>query len=170
MNGVFGPRVVAMLSPETIRMRPSDRVVVVGYQRPRDMVGPAVHELPASGLNSIVLGRPTYARSWPPATNSRPSGSSAWPAQNRLIPEGVDTKEFVSGSQSLSDAGAALNASQVTTLPLESIDVWTATFGQFIGAVQDPTSSRGVPGGLAVGLPTGAVMSDWIWVAVSGRS
>src|SRR3954468_20024982 len=150
-NGSFGPG--RMPSPETIRTLPSGSVVVVGYQRPRAMSGPAV-PLDVSRLKSLVSRSPTYGSSCPPATNRRPSGSSACPAQKRLIPEGVLTNVPVSGSQTCSDCGAALKASHATTLPLDSIEAWTATSGQFCGAVQLPASSAGVPGEVVAGDPT----------------
>src|SRR4029078_6028693 len=79
------------------------------------------------------------------AVNRRPSGSSTWPAQKRLMPDGVETNWLVSGSQTCSESWAALHASHATTLPLDSIDVCTATIGQSCGGVHEPTWSA--PGG-----------------------
>ena len=169
MNGVFGPPWV-IASPETMSTRPSASVVVVGYQRARDMSGPAVHE-PASGLSSRVIFRPSYAFVLcPPATNSRPSGSSVWPEQNRLKPDGVAANEDVAGSQIRSEPTAASNASQTATFPFESIDACTATSGQSAGCVQPPSSSCDWPGGSASGSPTGVAMSAATSAAVSARS
>jgi hypothetical protein len=47
-----------MPSPETISTRPSGNVVAVGYQRPRAICGPSVHE-PLSGLSNSVFVIPT---------------------------------------------------------------------------------------------------------------
>ena len=73
-NGPYGPPVVIAIAGYD-STRPFGSVVVVGYQRPRAMIGPRVHE-PAAGFRSAVSRMPTYGAKWPPATNTRPSGSS----------------------------------------------------------------------------------------------
>src|SRR3954451_5299928 len=91
------------------------------------------------------------------------------------MPLGAATNWPVAGSHTCSEPGAALNASHATTLPLDSIDVCTATIGQSCGGVQVPTWSApgggggGGGGGVLVPL-TGVFMSLVISLADSARS
>ena len=55
-----------------------------------------------------------------------------------MIPEGTGSKRPVSGFQIRSESVAWEKPSQATTLPLESIDAWTATIGQSTGAAHAP--------------------------------
>src|SRR2546421_11658837 len=73
-----------------ISMRPSGINTVVGYQRPCSMSGCSV-QVSFHGSNVKIFFSPrklllllvAYAR-LPPATTTRPSGSSAWPAHQML--------------------------------------------------------------------------------------
>ena len=57
---------------------------------------------------------------WPPAMNSRPSGSVTWAAQKRLRPDGIGVKALVVGSQMRSEFSAASKPSQTAMRPSES--------------------------------------------------
>jgi hypothetical protein len=69
--------------PPKIMTEPSPSCAVVGYQRGCAISGPSVHEL-AAGSKTVVLATPlpnTPWYRWPPAMNTRPSGSTLVPEQ-----------------------------------------------------------------------------------------
>ena len=109
-------------------MRPSGSVVTVGYQRARAMSVPR-NQVRVVGLKMCVSFVPSLASMWPPATNSRPSGSVTCPAQNRLRPVGTGLNVPWPDPRSRSELSAASKPSQTTILPLESVAMWTGTSG-----------------------------------------
>src|SRR6266511_1226191 len=105
-----------MLSPANVSTRPSGSSVAVGYQRPTDMSGARKYVF-VVGLKIVV------------------SASSTSAAQKRLRPYGTEVKVPVCGSQSRSEFGASVQASNASTLPVGSNDMCTATSGQETGAL-----------------------------------
>src|SRR5467141_4406149 len=89
-----------LVSPAVTSMRPSGSEVTLGYQRPTDMEGPEL-QLCVDGSKKVELGMPTCGVPvWPPATNTRPSGSSEWPEQKRLaVKNGTVVRVLVAGSK-----------------------------------------------------------------------
>src|SRR6266403_112690 len=85
-------------SPAVTSMRPSGSAVTVGYQRPPGM-GVTELQRRLAGSKMVALLMPTWVLEWPPATNTRPSGSRAWPAQKRLAAvNGTGERELLAGS------------------------------------------------------------------------
>jgi hypothetical protein len=91
------------------------------------------------GLKSVVSGRPTSAFTFPPTISVRPSASWMWPAQKRFRAYGTGTNVPVAGSQIFSEFGASSHASNASTFPVGSSDMWTATSGHATGALHAPT-------------------------------
>src|SRR5712664_350253 len=89
-----------LISPAVTRTRPSGSAVTVGYQRASGMAAAELQPWLAES-KIVALGMPTWAEAlWPPATNTRPSGSRAWPEQKRLAVEnGTAVNELVPGSK-----------------------------------------------------------------------
>src|SRR3954452_14634288 len=69
--------------PDGTSARPSGSALPVGYQRRYAMLGSAC-QLCVTGSKMFAFAAPRDSVSKPPATRMRPSGSCAWPAQNRL--------------------------------------------------------------------------------------
>src|SRR3954447_3649572 len=92
---------------------------------------------PPVAENVVVLGSPCLSLMWPPAKNTRPSLSRAWPAQNSHAGLGTAVKVPMAGFQTL---GVPVRPS-VRTRPSGNRARCTATLGQANMAVHSPEVS-----------------------------
>src|SRR5437867_2749242 len=98
MAGMRALQPLQAISPAVTSMRPSGSAVTVGYQRPWGM-GAAELQPWLAGSKMVALVMPKWVAVWPPATNTRPSASRAWPEQKRLAAEnGTGEKALLAGS------------------------------------------------------------------------
>src|SRR5437868_7642295 len=100
MAGIKALQPLQAISPAVTSMRPSGSAVTVGYQRPSGM-GATELQPWLAGSKMVALAMPKWLLLWPPATNTRPSASSAWPEQKRLAAaNGTAEKALLAGSNS----------------------------------------------------------------------
>src|SRR2546421_6507754 len=101
-------------------MRRSGSAVTLGYQRPSGM-GAAALQPWLDGSKMVALVMPKCVSVWPPATNTRPSASRAWPEQKRLAVEnGTGEKALLAGADNLAPGWAPAPAGEldpINTLP-----------------------------------------------------
>src|SRR5919201_5055209 len=104
--------------PDVTSRRPSGSAVAVGYQRRNAMFGAADH-VSATGSKMLAFSAPSDAESKPPTTRMRPSGSWAFPAQNKFE-NGFGTRVIapVAGSHKRSTPVVAKLPENISTLPL----------------------------------------------------
>ena len=99
------------------------------------MFGAADH-VSATGSKMLALAAPSDPLSKPPTTITRPSGSCAWPEQNRFE-NGLGTSVIapVAGSHTRSMPVLANAPENISTLPVWSSTELTATMPRSNGAL-----------------------------------
>jgi hypothetical protein len=88
------------VAPDVTKIRPSGKVVAVGYHRRCAIRGTEVHDS-VIGLKIAASLEPRTppALSWPPTTRIRPSARAECPEQKTLYGAGADRTTPVIGSQ-----------------------------------------------------------------------
>src|SRR5207253_5238212 len=96
----MGTTHVSQLSaPDVNNMRPSGRVVTVGYHRGY-AIGRVIAHVPVAPSKMLPSTSPTPAFKCPPAMNPRPSARKACPTQNMFVTVfGADVNPPVAGFQ-----------------------------------------------------------------------
>src|SRR5581483_9117122 len=90
-------------------------------------------------------GKPTSSLTFPPADNRRPSGRTAWPAQNKSESTGIVVKLLVTGSQICGSGLPTDMRSHARIRPSFKRLRWTDTNGQLNRPDHSPVWA-GLPG------------------------
>src|SRR6266550_7922007 len=142
-SGTVALQLLQFTSPASASMRPSGKLVTVGYQRATAILAPDFQVCVCqSKIEALLI--PTWLLVCPPATKILPSGSRLWPEQKRFaVLNGTGVTTSVDGSKTPAPV-ASVWSSHARTLPLGIRFMWIATRGQSRTCDQSPTTAGSV--------------------------